>query len=399
MPLLSKAERKTLHTYQYSGGDSSPVYKNVLSPLAQFCVDTFIPMWMAPNVVTLLGLIASSLSLTLTLYFDPELLGKGPRWLYLVTGLCVFAYQTFDNMDGKQARRTGSSSALGMLFDHGCDAINAGLMCIPMGAVMATGWTTKLYMCIFSGFVPFYFQTWEEYYIGSMVLPPFNGPTEGLLMAAGMGVIAFFVGPPFFQEVLFESELVDAVFQPVLRFFGLNWEPSHGFTPYLGALAFTTVVSTAIAIKQVITVFMHVRKTGRSVAKAFLDLLPFLVFFPCLLYYGAISEIALKKYPVLMFLCISASFVEMLVHMMLRHICHGPLEPLRRTGAFLTALLPIVSSMRLQPYSGADIEFVLLSVVTVYSCQRTGVMLYQMCTEVADELGIYVLRLGKSKSK
>ena len=54
-------------------------------------------------------------------------------------------------------------------------------------------------------------------------------------------------------KVLFESELVDAVFQPVLRFFGLNWEPSHGFTPYLGALAFTTVVSTAIAIKQVIT--------------------------------------------------------------------------------------------------------------------------------------------------
>jgi ethanolaminephosphotransferase len=28
-------------------------------------------------------------------------------------------------MDGKQARRTGSSSPLGLLFDHGCDAINS----------------------------------------------------------------------------------------------------------------------------------------------------------------------------------------------------------------------------------------------------------------------------------
>ena len=201
MPLLTKAQRKSLHTYQYSGGDSSPVYKYFLSPLAQFCVDTFMPRTVAPNLVTLFGLIASCTALICTLYFDPQLEGKGPRWVYLLTGVCVFTYQTFDNMDGKQARRTGSSSALGMLFDHGCDAINAGLMCIPMGAVVATGWSTKIYMCIFSSFVPFYFQTWEEYYLGSMVLPPFNGPSEGLLMAAGLCVISFFNGPEFFQTV------------------------------------------------------------------------------------------------------------------------------------------------------------------------------------------------------
>jgi phosphatidylglycerophosphate synthase len=31
--------------------------------------------------------------------------------------------QTFDAVDGKQARRTNSSSPLGELFDHGCDAL------------------------------------------------------------------------------------------------------------------------------------------------------------------------------------------------------------------------------------------------------------------------------------
>ena len=37
-----------------------------------------------------------------------------------------------DEMDGKQARRTGNSSPLGLLFDHGCDAFNAGIshLCI-----------------------------------------------------------------------------------------------------------------------------------------------------------------------------------------------------------------------------------------------------------------------------
>jgi ethanolaminephosphotransferase len=39
-------------------------------------------------------------------------------------------YQTFDNLDGKQARRTNSSSPIGMILDHGCDAI-AGFLISP----------------------------------------------------------------------------------------------------------------------------------------------------------------------------------------------------------------------------------------------------------------------------
>lgn len=35
-----------------------------------------------------------------------------------------------DAIDGKQARRTGMASALGEMFDHGCDAINTSVSCI-----------------------------------------------------------------------------------------------------------------------------------------------------------------------------------------------------------------------------------------------------------------------------
>jgi ethanolaminephosphotransferase len=38
-------------------------------------------------------------------------------------GLCFFIYSTLDSMDGKRARRTGSSPLLGQFFDDGCDAI------------------------------------------------------------------------------------------------------------------------------------------------------------------------------------------------------------------------------------------------------------------------------------
>jgi choline/ethanolamine phosphotransferase len=47
-------------------------------------------------------------------------------WIPLSCGLGLFIYQTLDAIDGKQARRTGNSNALGELFDHGCDSMSTG---------------------------------------------------------------------------------------------------------------------------------------------------------------------------------------------------------------------------------------------------------------------------------
>ncbi len=47
-----------------------------------------------------------------------------PRWIAFLFGFSLFTYMMLDNMDGKQARKTGNSSTLGSLFDHGCDATN-----------------------------------------------------------------------------------------------------------------------------------------------------------------------------------------------------------------------------------------------------------------------------------
>ena len=46
------------------------------------------------------------------------------------------------SMDGKQARRTGSSSPLGQLFDHGCDALVLHMMLGNIASTlgMSCGW-------------------------------------------------------------------------------------------------------------------------------------------------------------------------------------------------------------------------------------------------------------------
>ncbi len=50
-----------------------------------------------------------------------------PGWAFFLSALGLFIYQSLDAIDGKQARRTNSSSALGELFDHGCDAVSTGI--------------------------------------------------------------------------------------------------------------------------------------------------------------------------------------------------------------------------------------------------------------------------------
>lgn len=76
-----------------------------------------------------------------------------------------------------------------MVFDHGCDAINAGVGAINLLVVLGivsggdSAWDPFLVIsAIATPFVPFYVATWEEYYVGKLVLPIINGPAEGVLM-------------------------------------------------------------------------------------------------------------------------------------------------------------------------------------------------------------------------
>ena len=83
----------------------------------------FFPTWFAPNLMTTVGLVFALGAYGTLLWHSPDLDGSLPAWAAVACAAMLFVYQTMDGMDGKQARRTKSSSALGQLFDHGCDAI------------------------------------------------------------------------------------------------------------------------------------------------------------------------------------------------------------------------------------------------------------------------------------
>ncbi|KAI9866650.1 MAG: hypothetical protein M1813_001202 [Trichoglossum hirsutum] len=100
-----------------------------------------------------------------------------------------------DNVDGKQARRTGTSSGLGELFDHGIDSLNCTLASLCETAAMGLGASkagvfTALIPCL-----PMFFSTWETYHTHTLYLGYFNGPTEGLILACMIMIISGYYGP------------------------------------------------------------------------------------------------------------------------------------------------------------------------------------------------------------
>src|SRR6202035_5277998 len=104
--------------YKYSGVDKSPIARYILKPYWNY-ITTLLPLWLAPNLITLLGLICILVNVATILVLVPDLIGPGPSWMYWSFVLGLWIYSTLDNVDGKQARRTNSSSPLGELFDHG----------------------------------------------------------------------------------------------------------------------------------------------------------------------------------------------------------------------------------------------------------------------------------------
>ena len=89
-----------------------------------------------------------------------------PRWTYLLTAIGIFVFQTFDGIDGKQARRTNSSTPLGQLFDHGCDAFTWTITSLSIVSLLQLGLTKIAILAMLTTTAKFYLINLLEYYSG-----------------------------------------------------------------------------------------------------------------------------------------------------------------------------------------------------------------------------------------
>jgi ethanolaminephosphotransferase len=238
------------------------------------------------------------------------LLGIGsepPSWIFLVNALFMFIYQTMDAIDGKQARRTASSSPLGELFDHGCDAATTVLSTLTGGIVFQLSPQFTFYSLLTS-LIPFFLAQWEEYYTGVLELGVI-GVTEAQLMYIVANLMCYFQGPRFWLQTF--------------SFGGLTLR-------YNEAIFWFLVVSAAyLSIMNLIGLIRCQTKSGKSILSPFAQLVPILIATVCSLLWIRNSPSLLLKHPHEFMLAVGFTFVNMVGQMVLARVCKQQFSPVQ----------------------------------------------------------------------
>lgn len=322
-----------------------------------------------------------------------------PGAIFLLNCIAMLIYQTLDNMDGKQARRTGSGSALGLLFDHGCDAINsifgsanwiAAMAMIPGNVSHLTGnndniQSSSIVSELFGGdailacllilcpMMAFYISTWEQYYTGKLTLPPFNGPSEGLVLGASLSLISFLWGPMYWQATSVADGTIDSVG---------SFEYLQGRVRNMDLIIMASVVGL---FREVIEkMFCVARRYG--VQTLWTTMPNFLMMASTLIMVHFDPALLLRRPRTMMHL-IAGLFTEQTTQLMLDHIVEERYEVLKR-WSLLPQVILAVSMMMGNSVSLEVLDTILFVYTTglwVYLVFKIRVQIFEIC----DVLGIW----------
>ena len=177
---LSQEKLENMNQFKYKYTNNSIIYNKVYYPCLNKLVN-YLPTNLAPNLITFFSLMCNLIAFIIAMLdggFDFSKPLK--RSTCFIIGIFQLIYQLLDNIDGKQARRTGNSTPFGMLMDHGCDVFTNIFTAYNLTKLCLLGNDDYCSYCVFLGLIlGFYIMTYEEYKLGEMHFPPINGTDEG----------------------------------------------------------------------------------------------------------------------------------------------------------------------------------------------------------------------------
>ncbi|KAG7176380.1 Choline/ethanolaminephosphotransferase 1-like [Homarus americanus] len=197
MGQLTHAQLRRLDEHKYSCTSSSlmdPMMQKWWCWLVDQCSRT-----LAPNLITITGLLINIVTSLLLVYYSPDAKQEVPRWACFLCALGLFTYQSLDAIDGKQARRTGTSSPLGELFDHGCDSLSTVFVSIGVCCSVRLG--THPYWMFFQCMMAvtlFYCAHWQTYVSGTLRFG-FIDVTEAQFGVMAIHIISVIFGSSFWS--------------------------------------------------------------------------------------------------------------------------------------------------------------------------------------------------------
>lgn len=179
-----------MRPYQYRCKD----YSLLTPPFKQWVITPLIKIvpWVIPaNIITLISNCFVYLGLYLAL--NADVAGK---FSPLIIGVCFMLYLIGDHLDGMQAKRTGTGSALGEFCDHYLDAFNNGIIVYTMMVVFNIQQPILISSAIVISYMAHMAVFYEQFKTGWLTFEKI-GSLEGVLLSSiliGLSFIDSFYG-------------------------------------------------------------------------------------------------------------------------------------------------------------------------------------------------------------
>ncbi|KAJ1959289.1 hypothetical protein GGI12_004413 [Dipsacomyces acuminosporus] len=319
-PYIPQHYLPNLKKYKYAAVDKSLISKYVLAEYWNQLVKIF-PLTMAANMVTLLGSLHVIVAMVLSQIYAPNLVETCPSWVYFTYSACVWIYGSFDAVDGKQARRTGTASPLGELFDHGCDSLVVSLVMTMFASTCQLGQTWWTAALVFFSLANFYMSTMEEYHTHVLYLGYFSGPVEGILSFSLSTLATGIFGPEFWGKSIYSlmpfipASLANSL--PALTI-------AQSIVVSMGVLLIPTIQASFVNIAKAR------REQGKDTVSAFLDATPFVASITSVIIWLSASPVILSQHLVLFLLFVGFAFSYIVGRVIVAHVTGAPFPKLNR---------------------------------------------------------------------
>ncbi|XP_021913069.1 cholinephosphotransferase 1 isoform X4 [Zootermopsis nevadensis] len=370
--LLSPAQLKRLNDHKYSCSSISLV-DPLLQPWWNWLVSKT-PLWIAPNLITILGLIVNILTTLILVWYSPDAKIEAPRWACFVCALGLFVYQSLDAIDGKQARRTGTSNPLGELFDHGCDSISTVFVALSACIAVQLGYYPSwMFFQCFCAMTLFYCAHWQTYVSGTLRFGKID-VTEA-------------------QITIIFIHLMSAIFGPSVWMTKLPWlDVELKLVPiYVAVLVAALLAQSKVAI--IIT--GGIGKNGSTVAgtSVLSPVIPFsLVIVPAFIIYRKSVEHVYENHPALYILAFGMAAAKVTNRLVVAHMTKNELE-------YLDSALIGPAMLFLNQYFNFFIqEYIVLWLCLVWVSLDLLRYSSQVCLEICDHLKIQLFRIPAGKA-
>uniref|UniRef100_A0A0N5BV07 diacylglycerol cholinephosphotransferase n=1 Tax=Strongyloides papillosus TaxID=174720 RepID=A0A0N5BV07_STREA len=366
--ILSHEEITRLGNHKYSASDNSILvnlfFRNFWDWLIQF-----FPTWLAPNTITLIGLIINLITVLTLSKFCYTATEIAPNYAYLIAAIGLFLYQTLDALDGKQARRTQSSSPLGELFDHGCDSMTQVFVTLNICYALQLGeYFSLVFVTNLISVVLFYCAQWQTYCTGVMKFGKFD-VTEAQWTVITILLMTAFFGPQIWTYHLFGLPLkfyciCFSLFMAIVQFLGYM---KGVFTEGVGKNG-STVAGTSVLF---------------PVCPILATCVPF-----WMIYFKSTTGV-FEKNITLFVLCFGAVGAKATNRLVIAHMSKSEL------GIWDWIYLAPISMILNQYYDNYFSEYKVLLSVTIYAYISLLIFCVTVCNQFCNHLNIYCFKMGK----